>query len=218
MHNSHVSRSGRTMAQRRKHILHTFYNYGGNLNLHFTLNVWDLLIISSRRSSPRSSKPTLIVREMETKMWENSANRKWKREPGIFFHVTRTQPLRKLCRHGDSQDITAAWNVSMMSHCAVQIAAKSGCLRGDIPPRKRISFTRDTKFSPFHDYILLISARLPIFIPASFSKRKRRTCWLFLLLSFSLLFFFFFCFRKRIPVIAIIQANVNKSAALDRGK
>lgn len=146
MHNSHVSRSGRTMAQRRKHILHTFYNYGGNLNLHFTLNVWDLLIISSRRSSPRSSKPTLIVREMETKMWENSANRKWKREPGIFFHVTRTQPLRKLCRHGDSQDITAAWNVSMMSHCAVQIAAKSGCLRGDVPPRKRISFTRDTKF------------------------------------------------------------------------
>lgn len=100
----------------------------------------------------------------------------------------------------------------MMSHCAVQIAAKSGCLRGDVPPRKRISFkldakTRDTKFRVAalfrHDTSNLDLS--PHFYPCLVFQTEATNLFIILFFLPFFPFFFSFCFlqEERISLIAI---------------
>lgn len=191
----------------------TFYNCR-NLNLHFILTIIAIYsnLSDMRKSNPRSSKRYLSP----------SPSEKWRRnvrkfgEPkitsgGHIFPRNKNTAITQALSSWWQPGYYRAWNVSMMSHCAVQIAAKSGCLRGDVPPRKRISFTldartRDTKFRfvALLSAILLISICLPIFIPAS--KRKRWTCWLFFPL------FFPFLLSARGEDTSCRDTCVNKSA------
>lgn len=155
-------------------------------------------------------------------MWENSANRTKITGAGHIFPRNKNTGITQALSSWWQPGYYRAWNVSMMSHCAVQIAAKSGCLRGDVPPRKRISFkldakTRDTKFRVAalfrHDTSNLDLS--PHFYPCLVFQTEATN--LFIIPFFLPFFlFFFFLFFARGEDISYRDTYVNRARGAGR--